>query len=573
MLQDEIQLASENDQLMEVFFQKLAKIDRSKQPDWFDQLAADISSGNLALFTGNGWATLERKQEAGFWTGLLFFCDLIPKLGLDHSTISRLVVTLVDQAGQDMAARTPLTALKYWCQNNPEEASKLIESAESGDENSIRGVGEALEALCSVERALALSDDAHPPELRTAAVSALGHMEFAAEVAEGVSSTLKSIVESATDLNLRNTALLSCFKIAEKFPDETGDSRQQALAAALKHDSPEDRHALAHMVSRHSAVLSDEQLKKIFSALEDVTAEQSGTLSILDHVTPDLVKQMREGLLCDYIGRIITLTQGAVKFEDVPLLRNELITGSNTRLTVLTVDWLLNRDFHCRNALTELLGRVGEDEVRLTIQPDVLPGDATDQYLLCRKAIGFFFMHPATAASVLVSILEHGDTSLHKKIEELLFDPLLLSYGGELVTYLAGTVPRLSTEAGEVVTNALSRHKTMIRDQDGADMLCELWPTEQQRQTEHLRHQERMKESMKVAESKSILRALASKQCLLYGKASTTYIDDGAGSMKPVEMQMGQLSVAMEYPSLDILDPVGLQMKLHHFRWEERVSG
>ena len=59
-----------------------------------------------------------------------------------------------------------------------------------------------------------------------------------------------------------------------------------------------------------------------------------------------------------------------------------------------------------------------------------------NQLFLCRKALGYFFLQPVVAASVIVSVLRVCDDAIRETVSDLLFSPLLMNYGGALRDYL-----------------------------------------------------------------------------------------------------------------------------------------
>lgn len=180
-------------------------------------------------------------------------------------------------------------------------------------------------------------------------------------------------------------------------------------------------------------------------------------------------------------------------------------------------------------------------------------------------------MSPVTAASVVVSVLKLGNAEYHEAIEELLFDPLLVSYGGNLRDYLQSALDAVGATCAHPIKNALTRREELMDSYDGLERLVELQPSEEHRQIERLRWQEQMQQGMKQAQSESVFLSLVSKQYLLYGSSSASYFESPNGNLEMSEMQMGEHSITMEYPRLDSVDPIGLQMKLFELRYGEPI--
>lgn len=85
----------------------------------------------------------------------------------------------------------------------------------------------------------------------------------------------------------------------------------------------------------------------------------------------------------------------------------------------------------------------------------------TELVFLCRKAIGYFFLHPVTAASVLVAVLRIATDEVADNVELLLAEPLLLNYGGDIREYLKSI--DASDPAATRVQSALTRNESFLQ--------------------------------------------------------------------------------------------------------------
>jgi len=79
-----------------------------------------------------------------------------------------------------------------------------------------------------------------------------------------------------------------------------------------------------------------------------------------------------------------------------------------------------------------------------------------------------------------------------------------------------------------------------------------------------------MEEATKESEKKSIFSGLFTKQVLLYGNTTVSYMHDGQGKKHRQEMPLGKHSVEFEIPRMALLDLLGIEHLLTVFRAERR---
>jgi hypothetical protein len=148
-----------------------------------------------------------------------------------------------------------------------------------------------------------------------------------------------------------------------------------------------------------------------------------------------------------------------------------------------------------------------------------------------------------------------------------LFDPILLSYGGEAKEYLKGIT---ATDAAHgPIQNALAKDKDFYAGLDATGTIKELHPSDYQRDVVHQRARDEMQAAHKKAESQSFLLSSVRRSTILYGKRSLTYVADLDGSHRAVSMDLKPFEASYELPRREILDPLGLDHMLRLYRLEK----
>ena len=132
------------------------------------------------------------------------------------------------------------------------------------------------------------------------------------------------------------------------------------------------------------------------------------------------------------------LRDGRFTLGNFPITSGELNPDPPQRRYELIVRWLLSGNLALCSNVDKLAGAEEKQPFDANVSP--LGLHATQQIFLCRKVIGFLFLRPVICCSIIVSVLRgvRGKKEAEDAISDLLFDPLLLSYGGGATDYLKG---------------------------------------------------------------------------------------------------------------------------------------
>jgi hypothetical protein len=270
-----------------------------------------------------------------------------------------------------------------------------------------------------------------------------------------------------------------------------------------------------------------------------------------------------EALALDFLT--VKLRDGKLTVENFETTTHELTRGNPQRLYHLIVRWFLSGSIELCSSVSKLVGIDKERAFDTTVQP--LGLTVAQQIFLCRKAIGFLFLKPVVCCSIIVSVLRAGDPDVEGPVIDLLFDPILLSYGGDAKEYLKRIFAPDS--AYGPIQNALAKDKDYYAGLDATGTIKALHPSDYQRDVERQRTHDMMRSAQKLAESKSVLMSLMHRSTILYGKRSLTYVTDHDGSRRAVAMDLKSFDTSFELPRREILDPVGLDYMIRVYRVEK----
>ncbi len=543
------------------------------ETDILETVAELIGSGERTLFEERDWKFLnEMKDDSAFFLGMGMLCDLIPLLDIGHRDMMQLVATLVRLGGKDLAAKQPNAAFRNWCAVDPTRVGAVLDDARTGNNLAIDHLCFALEAGAKSASALEFLGESSESKAQMGAAIALGRMTLDVESATTAVRLLSKVSIKANDIHVRNCALLSSFAILGNHAGVPRTDVRRALDKALGDTTAEMLHALSNLIWIHGKSLSEEEVRLVLNALQSVAPEHHRTLQQIDFAISDLVSEGYFDALSDLVAELIQSSQGKIGVETFPRFRRELVDGDCRRFSRLTINWFLEGNPYLCSSLAGLFKIIGGQQLTLDLQPGDLPAKPEDQLFICRKAVGFMFLAPVSAASVLIAILRHGDSGIAEDVLALLYDPLLISFGGELHKYLEDVVKQNSESDVVRISEVLNRKQQALDELAGIETLVELHPSERHRQIEHVRLSRQMSQAMKKGMKQSVFFNHVANQTLLYGNTSSSYIVDPGGEIRQVNIEMKSHSVEYEYPKLYIFDPEGLKMMFHELMYEQRTN-
>lgn len=307
--------------------------------------------------------------------------------------------------------------------------------------------------------------------------------------------------------------------------------------------------------------LPDNILHILLKKLASVPPDHGGIINNIDYV---LVELLKRGLSPSAVELVESSLANGVKLTSFGSFSRELLNNHKDLLAQLITKWFLSgRESSCW-AVFDLLHDDVEEKVQLKADSLILDDDVK-QLFVCRKAIGWFFTRPLTAASFILSIYGFASAAVQKDIEGLLYHPLLLSYPGKVRKYLQACVEdNMHIPLCESLLGKLEYYHNSLEQIDG---LKELRAPAEDVNT-YWKDFDRSMQKSQAEGPKSIFEDICTVQNLLYGNSSTYYLDDGSGKPIRQEMEMRSFSHSSEMPMLNVLDPEHLDYMLRVYRHE-----
>ncbi|MDX7598829.1 hypothetical protein [Aeromonas caviae] len=491
-------------------------------------------------------------------------CDLIPLLNVEQDILHLFIMHLLD-AGCDGAL---IASFGEWTKKDPKRPNKVYKLARNGDNLALRLLSTVLLINSDVDESIIFAK-AHKQEAKLAAISALGSMELGERYAEVIDILLQCASSEDEDICLRS--IEAGYRAAAKRKAYAPVGFEKRLEQILFTFGPSTIHFAVNLLQRHREGLTEDAIVLCLSAAAHVDPDNTSTISLIDHALYQLVSVGRTEQVIPLLSELIDRSKGRITFDTFQSTYHALNQAGSDVLGSAVVYWLLHAGAYTRKCLAYKVCGVGSDVPSFSIPSSSLPPDPSDQLFLCRKAIGWFFIDPLAVVTILLAVLRNGSPDIKNDVLELIYDPLLLSYGGKLKSYLEQCVVDGSANSSGLAE--LLARKTAFDDAlEGIERLVELHPNEMQREVERVQWHEQMERSIPQGSRKSIFDDIFTKQYILYGRSSLTSVHTGEGKTNLTEIEMTSFSITSELPLLNIVDPIGLDHMLFNFRLEQRES-
>jgi hypothetical protein len=508
-------------------------------------------------------------QELGasdFFLGQHLLCKLIPMLNSEVVPMMQFVSALVEKGGHDLAANGPNSAFRTWCGKHAEKSREVIELASTGD------------ALASDHLAFALVASHAEPEAklfartyngqrRWASLTALGQIEPMDRASRlDALATMRTILEEDTADATVTNVLSAMFGIVDRKTSLAERHWIDVLFAVCAAAGDMAKYQLAQCLWAHKTCLRSKALAAILEALVDVRVDHQGTIDQMDLGLAEQLSSNPRPVL-QLVKVLVTRSESeAVPLRRFDTLTRRLVSGDRNLFHETLIEWLLTGERELCEGIKESIGASLGDKAVLQIDFARFDLNDVQKLFVCRKALGYFFFAPVTAASILVSVLGSAEPDLTQSVGDLLFDPLLINYGGEVRKYLESVVgdPR----AGPAIRRALARLEGYLDDLRSVGEIPELRPSERHRQAERERWRELMRRSVEESESRSVFRDLVTRSTILYGRRTITHVVGPNEETRRVEIALQEHSMTFELPRMQMVDPQGLDYLLRVFRME-----
>ena len=509
-----------------------------------------------------------------FWGGQQVYRTLISRLQAPAEALLNVIQTLIEAAGQDMAAGMPVEEFSKWCGAEPSRPKELLDLVVRKVDFADRFLTIAIKQGVAVHRPYFL-DRAYgfltgeSETEKQAAINALGQIPCMSDAEWDRLVAAFSRLATANDTIRAPLITALTRRLKDAPPDRRRDLTKLAVSTVEQHgDYTLD--TAARTLAFDPEHLPNELIDALLEALQAIKGENKGTVEMLDLALMQLVQNGHPERARHYLEHVLRREEDRIELEELDSLSYALRNAGGQVLDDWVVAWLLDGDYELCGAMNDALFGAGSDDFVFRIDFARIALKDADYPYLARKAIATFFLKQSIMASLLVSLLRSAPAEAAEAIIELLVDPILINYGGIADDFLKPISKDKTDPAHTAVQQALAGQAAYLEGLSSIGMVPELHPSERERQLEWQRHTDSMAEAWQAARKKSIFAQIATESLILYGTRAVSWFRDHTDEHRRIETPMGSISHSFEMPRVEIVDPMGLQMMLLQFRGEQR---
>lgn len=500
-----------------------------------------------------------------FFVVQTFFRDAVPRL-MEPSVgrMLRCTEALVRKGAGDMMAYRPNEAIIEWLKADRKRSGEVVEKALQGDVLALDHLTFALQATADLDLMRELAGEANTG-VRLSALTAISRTPHTDEddrsKTAGAVSALVGAIGDDTGKGTILAALLLPFVHAKAVPSNEALS---AARKAIEGCGAGTVHVAGQVLLAAGEWCPASLSEVLFEALRLIQSSSKGTIELVDVGLCAALKGDGADAVVKYVQDMVGRDDDPLKIGSFNSFVRDWIDKRRDLVDREVALWLASGKRQLCQAADDL---VSEGDLRgeaFSIDVAGLGLTAPQQYQMCRKAVGYLFMKPVSAASILVSALRTADDDLASAIKDLLFDPLVVNFSGSALEYLEA-LPTSDTAQAHVA-DVIARTHAYLDGLKSSGVVRELRPSEHQRQLERIRDAIFHREIRKKAEKRSIFHDIAHKSVLLHGSGSVTLVEGPGGERKPMHMKMHGYSTESEWPRMETVDPVGLDVALRFLR-------
>jgi len=500
----------------------------------------------------------------------------LPHINAPVKPVMDCVLHLVREAGQDMAAGTLFDPFIDFCAAEPSRPKESLRQIEASIDQLADLLTPTVVAGARIDVRYYLNEairlTAHENiEIRKRAIFSLGRIQYpqGTNLCESALACLELSGTKETDDHLLGNLIKSAFSLYKH--DKSQIERTiDLINSALSQGGDYALHAASELFGFDFNELPEALLDALLNHLRRVRPQNKGTLDNIDYGLIKLINREDPTKGIEFLEAVLLANPNDVSMGIFDSVIRGLYKNKKVFSKLLT-KWFLRGDRILCEGIRAVVNKASDRNMLLQIDPSELVSmDLVHIVFLARKAIGYLFFNPVTAASVIISLMHHTneDETLHQ-LGTLFFDPLLLNFPGKVKDYLIQQAESESGKAKTTIETALKTFDEYLDDLKSTGVIPELHPTQTQRDA-HRRHFSRlMSESFKEAEKESVILSLVSKSVLLYGRKSINYVYGPDGKSNRMEIPLHSHGTEMEIPRFQNIDPFGLDYMLRIFRAEQ----
>ena len=514
------------------------------------------------------------KSSSGhdFFTILLAFESVLPSLDASVENVLHCLAHLTQQAGRDLAIGGIYRAFEDFCRvdaHRPGDSVRFIlAQSELGAYAPFLSCSILAYDSDSVTEAIQMTGSLLVNEnetVRSQAYFSLGRLSISEPQVCVIWGLLSRNCISERDSACCASLLRATLQFGAAFPSYWSEI-EELLISFVEEAAPEVLYAISDIVAFQGVDLPESVLHLLVKQLANVSPEHKGIIDNIDHLLVKLVEKGTFPLAVELLESILAV---GVELPLLDYFSRELLSKHRELLNHIITKWFLSGESSLCHGVLNLLHDVTGKDIELKAEMALLD-DEVKQIFVSHKAVGWLFTRPIAVASFILSIYETASSTTCKDLEQVLYNPLLLSYPGELKRFFQSSIDEGIQE--HLCERLLEKLQDYHSDIEKVSGLKELMAPSENISAYWKETNKEMELAYEEASKGSMLRQLVTTQSLLYGNSSIYYVHQVDGEKVRQEMQMHSFSHSTEMPTLNVLDPESLDYILRIYRCERMTN-
>lgn len=555
------------------FLRKLCKISPQEEDDLktFYQTVASLHNNNEINFIEE--ILNISNKDGNFFIVKHMFEKILPDLDVPIQQSMECVRFVFQESGYDISAGMVFSSFAEYCEkdeNRIKEALQIINNDISWYPfiPSIVSAGSKFDLDKYVKIAIEFIKHSDT-NICKKAVFSLGKRQYENHpiLLNQSFQAIKSILETTDNSGILSTSIEAIFTLST-FDNALEDEAVQLIKIALENSDDDVLYGASNLCCNQREKLPIKLFKVLLQGLERVNYQHKGTIINIDHGLQYLLEKNQE-MVVAYLEKVLTRNQ-ELSIKSFESLLQDLYQKHRDLLNQIITKWFVSGDIDLCEAIEEAIiffNVFNGDKMILSASISQLEERNSITHLfVIRKAIGWLFYPPISAVSFIVSMIEILDKDNIKKVEDLLFSFFLVSYPKSVRAYLK-SIEKPKTKTKKVISNLLKRLEEYRSDLNSASNTKELRPSQEQQESSFRLYNQQFSKTTQESKEDSIL-PFVSEFTFLYGRKSVFYHPRLGSNPKDIRQEMipQKIELSVEYPSLDFIDPHGLDFMLYVFK-------
>lgn len=373
---------------------------------------------------------------------------------------------------------------------------------------------------------------------------------------------LRNNAVSEQDIRCCNSILRALLKFGDTFPSYW--PKIETYLTEVAEDAPvEVLYEISSIVAFQKKInMSKAALLILVEKLAHASLKHEGIARNIDYLLVHLIEINSPSLAIELLESILAV---GVKVKRLSYLSSQLMDKYQELRAHIITKWFLSGETSLYRGVLDLLHGVSGKDIELYAETALLDTEEKKLFV-CRKAVGWLFTIPVVTVRYIMSILDSASEETSIELESILYDPLLLSYPGELTKIFQSFIDNDIHKS--LCERMLEKLRAYHNNIEKISKLSELKAPGENINTYWKKFDKNMQAAQEKASRHSFVHLIATKQRLLYGNSSVYYVEQQNGESIRQEVKMHSFSHSTEMPRLDVLDPVSLNYFLLTCRCE-----